>query len=53
VDQIVEEAMEHAQAVVVIFSPDDLAQLRPSLLRKGEKATEGKLQGQPPPQRLL
>lgn len=49
VDQIVEEAMEHAQAVVVIFSPDDLAQLRPSLLRKGEKTTEGKLQGQPRP----
>ena len=49
VDQIVEEAMEHAQAVVVIFSPDDLAQLRPSLLRKGEKAAEGKLQGQPRP----
>jgi hypothetical protein len=27
VDEIVEEAMGQAQAVVVIFSPDDLAQL--------------------------
>ncbi len=49
VDEIVASAMAQAQAVVVIFSPDDLAQLRPELIRKGESASEGKLQGQPRP----
>lgn len=49
VDDILDAAMARVQAVVVLFSPDDLAMLKSSLLRKGEKATEGKLQGQPRP----
>lgn len=49
VDDILDAAMARVQAVVVIFSPDDLAMLKESLLGKGEKRTEGKLQGQPRP----
>jgi predicted nucleotide-binding protein len=49
VDDILDSAMARVQAVVVIFSPDDLAMLKESLLAKGEKSTEGKLQGQPRP----
>lgn len=49
VDAILDAAMARVQAVVVIFSPDDLAMLKESLLGKGEKRTEGKLQGQPRP----
>jgi predicted nucleotide-binding protein len=49
VDDILDAAMARVQAVVVIFSPDDLARLKESLLGKGEKRTEGKLQGQPRP----
>lgn len=49
VDDIIDEAMEKVQAVVVIFSPDDLASLRPCLQSKGEQRTEGKPQGQPRP----
>jgi predicted nucleotide-binding protein len=49
VDDIIDEAMDKVQAVVVIFSPDDLASLRPCLQSKGEQRTEGKLQGQPRP----
>lgn len=49
VDDVIDAAMDRVQAVVVIFSPDDLAMLKESLLSKGEKRTEGKLQGQPRP----
>jgi predicted nucleotide-binding protein len=49
VDDILDAAMARVQAVVVIFSPDDLAMLKDSLLSTGEKRTEGKLQGQPRP----
>lgn len=49
VDDILDAAMGLVQAVVVLFSPDDLAMLRQSLVSKGEKNTEGKLQGQPRP----
>lgn len=49
VDDILDTAMNRVQAVVVIFSPDDEAKLRDPLIAKGEKSTEGKLQGQPRP----
>jgi predicted nucleotide-binding protein len=49
IDDVLDTAMDRVQAVVVIFSPDDLAYLRPSLLGKGEKTTEGKPKGQPRP----
>jgi predicted nucleotide-binding protein len=49
IDDVLDEAMERVEAVVVLFSPDDLAYLRPSLLSKGEKNTEGKPKGQPRP----
>jgi predicted nucleotide-binding protein len=49
IDDVIDSAMARVQAVVVIFSPDDLAYLRPCFLTKGEKATEGRPQGQPRP----
>jgi predicted nucleotide-binding protein len=49
VDDIIDSAMGRVQAVVVIFSPDDMASLRPCFLSKGERATEGKPKGQPRP----
>jgi predicted nucleotide-binding protein len=49
VDDIIDSAMAKVQAVVVIFSPDDLACLRPCFVAKGEAATEGKPKGQPRP----
>lgn len=49
IDDVLDAAMERVQAVVVIFSPDDMVYLRPGLLGKGEKHTEGKPKGQPRP----
>ena len=49
VDDIIDTAMAKVQAVVVIFSPDDLASLRSCFLAKGEATTEGKPKGQPRP----
>lgn len=49
VDTIVETAMERAQAVVVLLSAEDDVKLRDEYLGAGERATEGKLQGQPRP----
>jgi len=49
IDDVLDAAMEKVQAVIVLFSPDDLAYLRPALLGKGEKSTEGKPKGQPRP----
>ena len=49
VDDIIDAAMDRVQAVIVIFSPDDLAMLKGALLSKGEKTTEGTLTGQPRP----
>jgi predicted nucleotide-binding protein len=49
VDDIIDGALRRVQAVVVIFSPDDLACLRPCFVAKGEAATEGKPKGQPRP----
>jgi predicted nucleotide-binding protein len=47
IDDIIDTAMAKVQAVVAIFSPDDLAILRPCFVARGEAATEGKLKGQP------
>jgi predicted nucleotide-binding protein len=49
IDDIIDSAMAKVQAVVVIFSPDDLASLKPCFLAKGETATEGRPKGQPRP----
>ncbi len=49
VGDIIDSAMEKVQAVVVIFSPDDMASLRACFLSKEEKRTEGKPHGQPRP----
>ncbi len=47
IDDVLDGAMGSVQAVIVLFSPDDLACLRPSLFGKGETNTEGKRKGQP------
>lgn len=49
VDDIIDATMARVQAVVVIFSPDDMAYLKPIFQTRGEKSTEGKPQGQPRP----
>jgi predicted nucleotide-binding protein len=49
VDDVLDTAMARVQAVVVLFSPDDEARLRQQFCSKGERATEGRLQGQPRP----
>jgi len=53
VGQILDSAMEKVQAVVVLFSPDELAQLKEHFCSHDEKKTEGKLQGQPRPNVLF
>jgi predicted nucleotide-binding protein len=53
VGQILEAAMAKVQAVVVIFSPDELAQLKEEFCGRGERKTEGKPQGQPRPNVLF
>lgn len=53
VGQILDSAMERVQAVVVLFSPDELAQLKDHFCGRDEKKTEGKLQGQPRPNVLF
>lgn len=53
VGDIIEEVMEQAQAVLVLFSPDDLVQLQPQFVARHEKATEGKSQGQARPNVLF
>jgi predicted nucleotide-binding protein len=53
VGQILDSAMERVQAVVVLFSPDDLAQLKEHFCGRDERKTEGKLQGQPRPNVLF
>jgi hypothetical protein len=42
-------AVETLLQAVVLFSPDDLARLRPELLAKGDGASEKQLRGQPRP----
>jgi predicted nucleotide-binding protein len=47
IGEILDVTMARAQAVVVLFSPDDEARLKPALLRKGDGASEKQLRGQP------
>jgi predicted nucleotide-binding protein len=53
IGQILSSAMEKVQAVVVLFSPDEFAQLKEQFCSREEKKTEGKLQGQPRPNVLF
>jgi predicted nucleotide-binding protein len=45
--EVIDAAMAKAQAVVVLFSPDDEAKLKDEFCGKNERRTEGKLKGQP------
>ncbi len=47
IGEILSAAFARARAVVVLMTPDDLAQLRPDLLRKSDKPYEHTLTGQP------
>jgi len=53
VSDILDEVMEKAQAVVVMFSPDDLVQLKEQFLHAEDRSTEGKPQGQARPNVLF
>jgi predicted nucleotide-binding protein len=53
VGDIIDTVMEKAQAVVVMFSPDDLVQLKEQFLSADDRATEGKLQAQARPNVLF
>jgi predicted nucleotide-binding protein len=53
VGDILNAAMNKVQAVVVLFSPDELAQLKEQFCGKDEKRSEGALQGQPRPNVLF
>ncbi len=45
--------MDQAQEVLVLFSPDDLVQLKDQFVDKSERNTEGKSQGQARPNVLF
>jgi predicted nucleotide-binding protein len=49
VSSILDSVMEKASAVVVMFTPDDLVQLKEQFLGADDRATEGKPQGQARP----
>ena len=49
VGDVIDRVMDQAQAVLVLFSPDDLAQLKEQFIDGHEKNTEGKPQGQARP----
>jgi predicted nucleotide-binding protein len=53
VGDIIDTVIEKAQAVVVMFSPDDLVQLKEQFLSADDRATEGKQQGQARPNVLF
>jgi predicted nucleotide-binding protein len=53
VGDILDHVMEKAQAVLVMFSPDDLVQLKEQFLNSEDRSTEGKLQGQARPNVLF
>jgi predicted nucleotide-binding protein len=53
IGQILESAMAKVNAVVVLFSPDELAHLKEQFCTREEKKTEGKPQGQPRPNVLF
>lgn len=53
VGEILDNTMAKVQAVVVLFSPDDLAKLKPELLQTSDGGSEKKLRGQPRPNVLF
>ncbi len=53
IGEILGAAFARARAVVVLMTPDDLAQLRPDLLTTGDKPYERTLMGQPRPNVLF
>jgi predicted nucleotide-binding protein len=53
IGDILDNTMAKVQAVVVLFSPDDLARLRPELLTKSDGTSEKQLRGQPRPNVLF
>jgi predicted nucleotide-binding protein len=53
VGEVLEAAFERARAVVVLMTPDDLAQLRPDLLLPSDKPYERVPTGQPRPNVLF
>jgi predicted nucleotide-binding protein len=53
VGEILDNTMAKVQAVVVLFSPDDEARLRPELLTRTDGRSEKQLRGQPRPNVLF
>ena len=53
VEDILRRAMTDVHVIVVLLSPDDEAKLKEEFCKRGEKTTEGKLQGQPRPNVLF
>jgi hypothetical protein len=53
VGQVLDAAFRHAQAVVVLITPDDTVKLHPDLVEAGEEAFERQMTGQPRPNVLL
>lgn len=53
VGQILDAAFRHAQAVVVLVTPDDMVKLHPDLVQDGEEGFELEMTGQPRPNVLL
>jgi predicted nucleotide-binding protein len=53
IKNVIEVTMAKAQAVVVLFSPDDEVRLKEELRSREEKRTEAKLAGQPRPNVLF
>ena len=53
VGDVIDEVMDQAQAVLVLFSPDDLVQLKDQFVDKHEKQSEGRPQGQARPNVLF
>ena len=47
IKEVIDVGFAHAQAIVVLLTPDDEAKLRAPFIRKGEPAHEKKLMGQP------
>ncbi|WP_291695983.1 nucleotide-binding protein [Bradyrhizobium sp.] len=53
VGDVLDIVMDKAEAIVVLFTPDDLAQLKDQFVKPGERSTEGKQQGQARPNVLF
>lgn len=49
VGDVIDQVMNQAQAVLVMFSPDDLVQLKEQFLGREDRSTEGRPQGQARP----